>query len=195
MVTNQPYRPFALGTGDGVAESVRRMTGRWWVVTLLGVATSVLGIFLLVDLATAIGVLALLVAIGLIVDGVNELIMADRQRRRWPAYVLGAVWIIIGVAALAWPHLTLLVLATVVGIGLIIGGAMEAGSAVSMRRSLPMWGLWLTLGLLTVVIGVLALAWPGLTILTLAIWLGVTLLVRGIGTIWFSLLLRRVHHT
>jgi uncharacterized membrane protein HdeD (DUF308 family) len=191
MATNQPYRPFGLYSGDGLGETVRRVTGRWWLVTLLGAGTSVLAILLLVNLATAVGVLALLVAIALIVDGVNELIMADRQRRRWPAYFLGVVWIIVGVLALAWPGLTLLALATLVGVGLIVGGAIEAGMAVSMRNALPMWGLWLGLGLLTVLIGVLALAWPGLTILTLAIWLGVNLLLRGIGTIWFSLLLRR----
>lgn len=194
MVANQSYRPFGLYAGDGIGETVRRVTGRWWLVTLLGVATSVLAILLLINLATAVGVLALLVAIALIVDGVNELIMADRQHRRWPSYALGVVWIVVGVLALAWPGLTLLALAAVVGIGLIVGGVMEAGMAASLRRSLPMWGLWLGLGVLAAIVGVLALAWPGITILTLAIWLGVDLLVRGVGTIWFSLLLRRVGH-
>ncbi|GAB2991347.1 DUF308 domain-containing protein [Amycolatopsis acidiphila] len=193
MVTNQPYRPFGLSTGEGLGETVRRVTGRWWLVTLLGVAVTVLAVCLLVNLATAVGVLAVLVAIALIVDGINELVTADRQRERWPAYVLGAVWIVIGVLALAWPGLTLLALATLVGIGLIIGGVMQTSMAITMRRTLPMWGLWLGLGVLTVLVGILALVWPGLTILTLAIWLGVNLLFRGIGTIWFSLLLRRAH--
>jgi uncharacterized membrane protein HdeD (DUF308 family) len=193
MVTNQPYRPFGLSTGDGLTDTVRRVTGRWWLVTLLGVATTVLAICLLANLATAVGVLAVLVAIALIVDGVNELLTADRQRKRWPSYALGVIWIVIGVVALAWPGITLLALAATVGVGLIVGGVLQAGMAVTMRRSLPMWGLWLALGVLTVLVGILALAWPGLTILTLAIWLGVTLLLRGIGTIWFSLLLRRAH--
>lgn len=191
MVTNQPYRPFGLYAGDGPGETVRRVTGRWWLVTLLGVATTVLAICLLANLATAVGVLAVLVAIALIVDGFNELLTADRQYRRWPTYALGVVWIVIGVIALAWPGITLLALAAIVGVGLIVGGVMEAGTAVMMRRALPMWGLWLVLGVLTVIIGILALAWPSLTILTLAIWLGVNLLFRGLGTIWFSLLLRQ----
>jgi uncharacterized membrane protein HdeD (DUF308 family) len=193
MVTNQSSRPFGLYAGDGLGETVRHVTGRWWLVTLLGVATTVLAICLLANLATAVGVLAILVAVALIVDGVNELVTADRQDKRWPAYAIGVVWIVIGVIALAWPRITLLALAAIVGVGLIVGGVMQAGMAVTIRRALPMWGLWLALGVLTVVIGVLALAWPGLTILTLAIWLGVNLLFRGIGTIWFSLLLRRAH--
>ncbi|WP_236795090.1 HdeD family acid-resistance protein [Amycolatopsis sp. GM8] len=192
MVAHQPYQPFGLRTTDGIGETVRRVTGRWWLVTLFGVATAVLGILLLVNLATAVGVLAVLVAIALIVDGVNELVTADRQRTRWAAYVLGVVWIAVGVIALVWPGITLLALAALVGIGLIVGGFMQVAMSVSMRGDLPMWGLYLALGIITVIIGVLALAWPGITILTLAIWLGINLVFRGFGAIWFSLMLRQV---
>lgn len=191
MVTNQPYRPFGLGTAEGVGETVHRVTRRWWLVTLFGLATAVLGILLLINLATAVGVLALLIAIALIVDGFTELISADRQQRRWPSYVLGIIWIVVGVVALTWPGVTLLALAAIVGIGLVLGGVMQAAMAVSMRDQLPMWGLWLALGVITVVVGVLALVWPGITILTLAIWLGIDLVFRGLGAVWFSLLLRR----
>ncbi|MTD59016.1 HdeD family acid-resistance protein [Amycolatopsis pithecellobii] len=193
MVTNPSFKPFGLGTTDGMRETVRRVTGRWWLVTLFGVATVVLGVLLLVHLATAVGALAILVAIALIVDGIDELVTADRQRRRWAAYALGAVWIVIGVIALVWPGITLLALAVTIGIGLIVGGIMQVMMAVSMRAELPMWGLWLALGIVTVIIGVLALAWPGITILTLAIWLGIILVVRGFGAVWFSLMLRRAH--
>jgi uncharacterized membrane protein HdeD (DUF308 family) len=191
MVANQPYRAFQLS--DDVGDEVRRVTGRWWLISLLGLVTAVLGICLLVNLATAVNVLALLVAIALIVEGINELVTADRQQRRWLSYLLGAVWIVIGVVAVAWPGITLLALAATVGIGLLVGGVVQAGMAITARRGLPMWGLWLALGILTFLIGIVALVWPGLTILTLAIWLGITLLVRGVGTIWFSILLRRAH--
>jgi uncharacterized membrane protein HdeD (DUF308 family) len=191
MVANQPYRAFQLS--DDVGDEVRRVTGRWWLITLLGLVTAVLGICLLVNLATAVSVLALLVAIGLIIEGINEIVTADRQQRRWLSYLLGAVWIVIGVVAVAWPAITLLALAVTVGIGLLVGGVVQTGMAIMTRRGLPMWGLWLALGILTFLIGIVALVWPGLTILTLAIWLGITLLVRGVGTIWFSLLLRRAH--
>ncbi|HVV08557.1 HdeD family acid-resistance protein [Amycolatopsis sp.] len=189
MTANESYPAFTMP----VAEELRRVTGRWWLVAILGVVTAVLGLLLLVDLATAAGVLAVLVAIALLADGFNELLTADRQNPRWAAYVIGTVWIVFGIIALAWPGITLLALATLVGIGLIVGGFMQIAAAVTWRRGLPMWGLYLTVGILTVIVGVLALVWPGLTILTLAIWLGVTLLFRGIGTIWFGLMLRRAH--
>ncbi|KAA9162012.1 hypothetical protein FPZ12_012265 [Amycolatopsis acidicola] len=189
MTANESYPPFTMP----VAEELQRVTGRWWVAAILGVVTAVLGLLLLVDLATAVGVLAVLVAIALLADGFTELLTAGRQTPSWPAYLIGVVWIVFGVVALAWPGITLLALATLVGIGLIIGGVMQIAAAVTGRRGLPMWGLYLALGIITVIIGLLALVWPGITILTLAIWLGITLLFRGIGTIWFSMMLRRAH--
>ncbi|PXY34819.1 hypothetical protein DI005_00635 [Prauserella sp. PE36] len=191
MATTDTYRAFGITFAGELAEEVRRISRRWWLIALLGLATVVLAILLLANLATAVGVLTVLVAIALLVEGVDDLVMAGRHRVRWPSYVIGALWIIVGIVALVWPGITLLALAVVVGVGFVVAGVGQIGAALTWRRGLPMWGLWLTLGILTLLIGVIALVWPGLTILTLAIWLGIGLLLRGLGTLWFSLQLRK----
>ncbi|PXY38560.1 DUF308 domain-containing protein [Prauserella flavalba] len=191
MATTDTYRAFGITFAGELAEEVRRIAKRWWLIALLGLATVVLAILLLANLATAIGVLTVLVAIALLVEGVDDIVMAGRHRVRWPSYVIGALWIIVGIVALVWPGITLLALAVVVGVGFVVAGIGQIGAALTWRRGLPMWGLWLTLGILTLLIGVIALVWPGLTILTLAIWLGIGLLLRGLGTLWFSLQLRK----
>lgn len=191
MATTDTYRAFGITFAGELAEEVRRISRRWWLIALLGLATVVLAILLLANLATAVGVLTVLVAIALLVEGVDDLVMAGRHRVRWPSYLIGALWIIVGVVGLVWPGITLLALAVVVGVGFVVAGVGQIGAALTWRRGLPMWGLWLTLGILTLLIGVIALVWPGLTILTLAIWLGIGLLLRGLGTLWFSLQLRK----
>ncbi|TKG73343.1 DUF308 domain-containing protein [Prauserella endophytica] len=191
MATTDTYRAFGITFAGELAEEVRRISRRWWLIALLGLATVVLAILLLANLATAVGVLTVLVAIALLVEGVDDLVMAGRHRVRWPSYVIGALWIIVGIVALVWPGISLLALAVVVGVGFVVAGVGQIGAALTWRRGLPMWGLWLTLGILTLLIGVIALVWPGLTILTLAIWLGIGLLLRGLGTLWFSLQLRK----
>ncbi|MFF5989641.1 HdeD family acid-resistance protein [Prauserella flavalba] len=191
MATTDTYRAFGITFAGELAEEVRRIAKRWWLIALLGLATVVPAILLLANLATAIGVLTVLVAIALLVEGVDDIVMAGRHRVRWPSYVIGALWIIVGIVALVWPGITLLALAVVVGVGFVVAGIGQIGAALTWRRGLPMWGLWLTLGILTLLIGVIALVWPGLTILTLAIWLGIGLLLRGLGTLWFSLQLRK----
>ncbi|ASR33659.1 hypothetical protein BAY61_00145 [Prauserella marina] len=195
MTTTEPYRAFGMTFGGELADEVRRVAKRWWLITLLGVFTAGLGIILLLSLTTAVGVLALFVSIGLIIEGVDEIIMADRHTTRWPFYVLGAVWIVVGIIALTWPGITLLALAVLIGIGFVVGGILQIAASLTWRRGLPMWGLWLTLGILTVIAGTIALVWPGVTILTLAILLGIALLMRGLGEIWFSLQLRKAKAT
>ena len=56
-----------------------------------------------------------------------------------------------------------------------------------------MWGVWLVDGLLSVVVGIFALAWPEATILALAIILGLRVLLRGVATITFGLALRKLN--
>lgn len=168
---------------------------RWGLVVGLGVAMAVIGLLLLLNPFGAVKTLAVLVALGLAVAGVDELSQAERHRVRWPSYVLGAIWLVTAVVALLWPGVTLWAVAVWVGIGLIAGGIAEVGFAVTLRRELPRWGVWLLDGALSVVIGVLALAWPAATLLALAILLGLRVFFRGLSTIAFGLALRAIHRT
>jgi uncharacterized membrane protein HdeD (DUF308 family) len=56
-----------------------------------------------------------------------------------------------------------------------------ADQAHGMMKALAAhWGLVLTIGILSIVIGVLAIAWPGVTLITLAILFAIWLFVSGI---------------
>ncbi len=59
-----------------------------------------------------------------------------------------------------------------------------------MHRVLPMWGDWLVVGALSLLVGVLCIAWPEATILVLGVLLGLRILMRGILTLAFALALR-----
>lgn len=173
--------------------SVTPLLRRWGVVVAAGVVLAVVGVLLLANISDAARVLAILVAIGLFLQAVDEVAQAERYDRRWPSYVLAAVWVITGVVALVWPGITLWVLAAMVGIGLIVGGLAEFALVYQYRRELPSWGLYLLDGAVSVVIGVCALAWPRATVVVLAILFGIRILFRGLATIMFGLNLRRLH--
>ena len=192
-MTVVPPRAFTIRADHDSTRVLHRLTARWWVVAALGFLVAALGVLLLADLAAAAGTLAVLVALALILDGAAEVATAGRHHAAWPAYLLGGLWLALGVLALVWPGMTLLALAACVGVGFVLGGFVQIGSALTARRRLPMWGLWLALGALTFAVGVLALVLPGLTILTLAVWLGIALLVRGVGMLWFAFTLRRLN--
>ena len=93
-----------------------RASSRWWLFLLLGIAAAALGVLLVFDLFTAVRTVALLVAFGLMVTGLGELVSAGRYRSTL-GIVAGIVLLVAGVLAALWPGITLWVLAVVTGIG------------------------------------------------------------------------------
>lgn len=169
---------------------IDRATSGWWLFLALGALSVVVGIILLLDLAEAVWALALFVAFGLIVDGLGELLAVGRYRSTL-GMVSGAILIVGGILAVAWPDITLWALAVVVGIGLILSGIPRVMGAVAEPRP-EGWRWLLAGGVLSVVAGVLALVWPGATVLVLAILLGIRLVMFGAAEIAFALALRDV---
>jgi uncharacterized membrane protein HdeD (DUF308 family) len=168
---------------------LQRASSRWWVFLLLGVAAAVLGVLLIFDLFTAVRTLALLVAFGLMVTGLGELVSAGRYRSTL-GIVAGAVLLLAGVLAALWPGITLWVLAVVTGIGLVISGVARIMGALALR--VEGWGWLFVGGILSVVIGFLAIAWPDVTVLALGLLLGIRMLLFGISEIAFGLALHDV---
>lgn len=168
---------------------IERESSRWWAFLALGVVSAVVGLILMLDLVAAVTTLALLIAFGLIVTGVGELLTAGRYQNRTVGLVAGAVLVVGGVIAAVWPDITLWVLAVVVGLNLILSGVARIAGAVSLR--VEGWGWLLVGGALSVIVGVLALAWPGATVLVLGLLLGIRMLVFGISEIMFGLALHK----
>ena len=99
-----------------------------------------------------------------------------------------AGWIVAGVLAASWPGITVHGLAVVVGVVLVAGGA---GKLVAALRGDGDERFVVGLsGLTSLVIGVLALAWPTVTVLVLAVVLGVGTVLFGFGQIAVALRLR-----
>jgi uncharacterized membrane protein HdeD (DUF308 family) len=163
-----------------------RASSKWWAFLALGVVAVVVGVMLLLDLFAAVATVALLAAVGLVVTGVSELMTAGRYRSVL-GLVAGGILVVAGIAAAVWPGITLWVLAILAGLALIVSGAVRIWGALGLR--VEGWGWLLVGGLVSVVIGVVALAWPDVTILALGILLGVRMIMFGIAEIMFGLAL------
>ena len=101
----------------------------------------------------------------------------------WPA-IFGAISIVAGVLALAWPGPTLVVLAVLFGIELIVWGIFRLVGAVTFGdESGGARVLWAVLGLLSLLIGFYALRHIVITLLSLGLLLGIFWLVDGIGLV------------
>jgi uncharacterized membrane protein HdeD (DUF308 family) len=96
---------------------------------------------------------------------------------------------IIGLYALRHILVTVAALALLLGIFWIVNGTVEVFTALS-HRGMPGRGWTVFMGLLSVVAGVVVLVYPGISLATLAVVLGVWLLVYGVMEIVLAFQLR-----
>jgi uncharacterized membrane protein HdeD (DUF308 family) len=159
-------------------EAIRRAASRWWVLAIMGALTAILGVIVIARPVAGEFALALFIALALAVSGIGDIAAAGRWPRPWVAALWGALSLVAAVVTVAWPAITLTVLAVLIGIVLIVRGLVAALGALAVRPYL--WGLWLAIGIVEVAVGVGAIAWPGITILVLAIIIGIDLLIAGV---------------
>jgi len=99
-------------------------------------------------------------------DASPTVVFSDRPSRAW-RIGLGALTVVAGVLLLVWPDAAVLTVAVIVGVHLVVAGVLRAVTAVTQKMSAVIRALYLFLGLLLVVVGILCLCSPfhGVTIL------------------------------
>jgi uncharacterized membrane protein HdeD (DUF308 family) len=91
----------------------------------------------------------------------------------------GVFAVAIGVVSVAWPNVTVGAFVILFAIYAFVAAVTDAMRAFSSDRVGPVVG-YLLLAVLSLVAGVAALAWPGITALALTIWVGAWALVTGV---------------
>ncbi len=154
---------------------------------IVGVLCLVVGVVLATRPFTSLGVLVALVAAAAVVTGLTRWTMARATAGRLDD--LAAIgWIALGIVIAAWPDLTVGAIAILTGAGMVVGGVLDV--AGGLRGSVDERLAAIIKGLASVVFGVLALAWPDVTILVIAVVFGARTVLFG-----FSELLAAVRPT
>jgi uncharacterized membrane protein HdeD (DUF308 family) len=104
--------------------------------------------------------------------------------------VRGAVAVAFGVLTLIWPTVTVLALAIVFGVYALIDGVMRIVGAIRDHERPRRWVALLS-GAVSVAAGIISLIWPGITVLVLALLVGVWALVTGVTDIVAAIRLRK----
>jgi len=93
--------------------------------------------------------------------------------------VRGLLALGVGLVALAWPGVTVLALVVLFAVYAFISAGLEAVTAFGSRTAGPVFG-HLMLGLVDIAAGVVALAWPGPTVLVLVLLVGGWAIATGL---------------
>ena len=168
-----------------------------WLRLALAAATLALGVVIVIRPTTSLDVLALLLGGGMVLTGILELTgRANDERPTWPAlgrlgWLTGIVWIAAGAFVLLWPGLTVRLVAVLVGILLLVNGAIGVLSAFRRNRGWDTRIADAAFGIAGLLFGVLALTWPDITLLVVAVVFGASLIMRGVADLWTALRRRR----
>lgn len=164
----------------------------WAALMIIGVLTLGLGVWLILSRQMALATVAVLLAIGLFLNGLSEVVFAPDRSKPAIGYALGGLLIVGGVVVILQPGTGLKVLATVIGVILVAAGIFQAASAVYEREEVAHWAWLLAFGLVTVVVGIAAIVWPDVTIRVISILFGIRLIIVGGGAISLGWALRQL---
>lgn len=115
-----------------------------------------------------------------------------RESKSWWLYLLqGIITIVIGIVVLALPGVSLFAFAMILGIALIVFGVTRLTGSWSKRGDAP--GGWFPVfqGVVSTIAGILAIALPEITLVALAIVIGINFLIFGVAAIAGSIARRR----
>ncbi|MCR2793916.1 DUF308 domain-containing protein [Microbacterium sp. zg.Y625] len=143
----------------------------------MGIVVVALGLLIVFRPLTSLLLLAVYIGASAVVAGAVELI-APRHRHRWNRAV-GIAWIVGGIALAVWFGGRLDLLPTALAVLLILAGVASLGDAVR-RGGVSRRVLDLAWGGAQIVFGVLALTWPDVSVLVVAVLFGVRTIVFGV---------------
>jgi uncharacterized membrane protein HdeD (DUF308 family) len=125
--------------------------------------------------------------------GVMEAAMIDQQilTNWWGLVLRGLAAVLFGVLTMVVPGLSLAALVYLFGAYSIVEGAINVASAFRARQGQSRWWVLLVEGLVSVVAGVIAFVWPGITALALVVVIAIWALLTGILEVVAAVRLRK----
>ena len=163
----------------------------WVPQLLIGIVALVLGVLVLVWPGISIVTASVLLGIYLVASGIAQVVMAFGMEvsggYRVLLFITGALSLALGI--LAFRHFgqgyAVLLLAIWIGVGFIFQGVAAIAIAIS-NRELPGRGWAIFFGVVSVIAGVIVLAWPFHSLGVLALVTGIMLVLIGITQILSS---------
>jgi uncharacterized membrane protein HdeD (DUF308 family) len=166
------------------------MLRAWHLVAISGVVSLTVGVLVLAYPDPSIKLLGVFLGIDLLLGGVLLIVRGVSSRageNGTPALVLGVLALIAGVVVIRNPGESLVLLVLAFAIYLIAAGALALAQAVAIAEQR---GALLVRGVVLIAAGTVIVAWPDISLTTLAVLCGIALCLRGALEIGEAFVLR-----
>lgn len=124
-------------------------------------------------------------------DFMEKSILSTMRSNWWMVLIRGIAAVIFGLVALFLPGLTAYSLLLTFGIFAVVDGVFAIITGFHRKSEDDRWWAWLVEGLLSIIIGLMALFWPAATAIAIVIWIAAWAIVAGIMRIIAAIRLRR----
>jgi uncharacterized membrane protein HdeD (DUF308 family)/pimeloyl-ACP methyl ester carboxylesterase len=147
------------------------------VLVVVGALSLLVGLLIVTRPLTSLLVLTVYIGISAVLSGLARMLAAP-ETPLWSRVVFGGLWIALGLAVLVGLGRTLELLPDLIAVLLVVGGLASLYDALSRGRvsQRVLSAVW---GAAQVAFAVLALAWPDVTVLLVALVFGVRTIVFG----------------
>jgi len=183
-----------------IAENLRdRYHHAKWALVLRGLLGIAIAVLIFVRPFASVAAFALVIAVWALFDGIVRIVHAfalrDVMSDWWMLLFAGVIGVLFGGAALYYyPALSLSFAIAWVALWLFVAGLIAIYVAMQERRAGESWGWTLTTGVIAIVCGVLAFAYPGLTLAWLMGLIAAFGLVGGTAMLIGAVKMQSVEH-
>lgn len=162
----------------------------WWLMALFGLISLAVGIFFVASPHETLSTFTIIAGIVLLLDGALAILAAifGKGEGRGLLATLGVLAVIAGVILIKHPFSALVVFVMIVGIWLVAAGIVRLIVAFGDSEGR---GVNFALAAIDLLAGLAILVWPDLSLSTLAVIIGIVLIIRGIADIWAGFTLRK----
>jgi uncharacterized membrane protein HdeD (DUF308 family) len=161
------------------AYNLRPVTSFWWLFVLFGVVTLGVGVFFVVSPHETLSTFTVIAGIFLLVDGVLALLASifNKGDGRGLLALIGVLSVLAGLVLIKKPFDTLVVFTLIVGVWFVAAGIVRFVVALASPEAR---GGNIVTAILDLIAGVVILSWPDLGLATLAVIIGIVLILRGV---------------
>jgi uncharacterized membrane protein HdeD (DUF308 family) len=191
MTSSVPARRAALQDPEVAAQMARR----WWLFLVTGSLWILFSLIVFrfdLDSVTAVGI-----AVGAVcfAAGVNEFLTLGVTSGGWKVVraVLGVLFVVIGIVALAYPDRTFVEVAAIFSFFLVLKGAFDAMYGLMSRGEAEYWWVGLIIGTIEILLGFWAAGNFGREAVLLVVWIGAGALARGVTELTLAAALHRIN--
>ncbi|NMM48265.1 HdeD family acid-resistance protein [Marinigracilibium pacificum] len=182
---------------EQIIKKVKSNIKNWYLHLITGVLLIIVGVYAFTHQVTAYVALAIVFSITFLFTGISEIIYAFSNREEldgWGWSLAGGILdLIVGIILISRPEISLVVLAFVVGFGLLFRSMLGIAWSLEMKKyGEENWGLLLGLSVLGVIFAFVLLWNPVVAGSTVVVWTAITFVVIGIFEIFLSLKLKKI---